>query len=166
VLGRFADMLLAVEHHPAMLFYLDNQQSIGPDSRAGKRRGRGLNENLAREILELHTLGVGSGYSQTDVTSFAGMLTGWTMAGREGRLGEPGAFVFNANAHQPGEAVLLGKTYADGGMGQAEAALDDIAAFVSGLVESDRAAAGAASSGPVGLLVGRLGDRVGDSASA
>ncbi|WFP76360.1 DUF1800 family protein [Mesorhizobium sp. WSM4906] len=127
VLGRFADMLLAVEHHPAMLFYLDNQQSIGPDSRAGKRRGRGLNENLAREILELHTLGVGSGYSQADVTSFAGMLTGWTIAGRKGRLGEPGTFVFNANAHQPGEAVLLGKTYPAGGMGQAEAALNDIA---------------------------------------
>ncbi|MDG4884544.1 DUF1800 family protein [Mesorhizobium sp. WSM4884] len=127
VLGRFADMLLAVEHHPAMLFYLDNQQSIGPDSRAGRRRGRGLNENLAREILELHTLGVGSGYAQADVTSFAGMLTGWTMAGRKGRLGEPGTFVFNANAHQPGGAVLLGKTYPAGGMGQAEAALNDIA---------------------------------------
>ncbi len=127
VLGRFADMLLAVEHHPAMLFYLDNQQSIGPDSRAGKRRGRGLNENLAREILELHTLGVGSGYSQADVTSFAGMLTGWTMAGREGRLGEPGTFVFNANTHQPGKALLLGKAYPGGGMGQAEAALNDIA---------------------------------------
>lgn len=127
VLGRFSDMLLAVEHHPAMLFYLDNQQSIGPDSRAGKRRSRGLNENLAREILELHTLGVGSGYSQADVTSFAGMLTGWTMAGREGRQGEPGSFVFNANAHEPGEATLLGKTYPAGGMGQAEAALNDIA---------------------------------------
>lgn len=127
VLGRFADMLLAVEHHPAMLFFLDNQQSIGPESRAGKSRGRGLNENLAREILELHTLGVGSGYAQADVTSFAGMLTGWTMAGREGRLGEPGSFVFNANAHQPGQAVLLGKTYPDGGMGQAESALNDIA---------------------------------------
>lgn len=127
VLGRFADMLLAVEHHPAMLFYLDNRQSIGPDSRAGKRRGRGLNENLAREILELHTMGVGSGYAQADVTSFANMLTGWTMAGREGRLGEPGSFVFNANAHQPGQVVLLGKTYPDGGMGQAEAALNDIA---------------------------------------
>ncbi|AZO26188.1 DUF1800 family protein [Mesorhizobium sp. M1B.F.Ca.ET.045.04.1.1] len=129
VLGRFADMLLAVEHHPAMLFFLDNRQSIGPDSRAGKRRGRGLNENLAREILELHTLGVGSGYSQADVTSFAGMLTGWTMAGRKGRLGEPGSFVFNANAHQPGEAILLGKTYPAGGMGQAEAALNDIAQY-------------------------------------
>lgn len=127
VLGRFADMLLAVEHHPAMLFYLDNRQSTGPDSRAGKRRGRGLNENLAREILELHTLGVDGGYSQADVTSFAGALTGWTMAGRKGRLGEPGTFVFDPDAHQPGEAVLLGKTYPAGGMVQAEAALNDIA---------------------------------------
>lgn len=127
VLGRFADMLVAVERHPAMLFYLDNQQSIGPDSRAGKNRKRGLNENLARETLELHTLGVGSGYTQADVTSFARILTGWTMAGREGRLGEPGSSVFNANAHEPGDAVLLGKTYPAGGMGQAEAALDDIA---------------------------------------
>ncbi|MBB6413510.1 DUF1800 domain-containing protein [Mesorhizobium sangaii] len=127
VLGRFADMLLAVEHHPAMLLNLDNQQSVGPDSRAGSNRKRGLNENLAREILELHTLGVGSGYSQADVTSFARILTGWTMAGRDGRLGEPGNFVFNANAHEPGDAVLLGKTYPAGGMGQAEAALNDIA---------------------------------------
>ncbi|RNJ43964.1 hypothetical protein B5V01_15140 [Mesorhizobium erdmanii] len=127
VLGRFADMLMAVERHPAMLFYLDNQQSIGPDSRAGKNRRRGLNENLAREILELHTLGVGSGYTQADVTSFARILTGWTMVGREGRLGEPGSSVFNANAHEPGDAVLLGKTYPAGGMGQAEAALNDIA---------------------------------------
>lgn len=127
VLGRFADMLLAVERHPAMLFYLDNQQSVGPDSRAGRNRKRGLNENLAREILELHTLGVGGGYTQADVTSFARILTGWTMAGREGRLGEPGNFVFNANAHEPGDAMLLGKTYPAGGMGQAEAALNDIA---------------------------------------
>jgi len=127
VLGRFADMLMAVERHPAMLFYLDNQQSIGPDSRAGQNRKRGLNENLAREILELHTLGVGSGYTQGDVTSFAGVLSGWMMAGREGRLGEPGSFVFNANAHEPGDAVFLGKTYPAGGMGQAEAVLNDIA---------------------------------------
>lgn len=127
VLGRFADILMAVERHPAMLFYLDNQHSVGPDSRAGRNRQRGLNENLAREIMELHTLGVGSGYTQADVTSFARILTGWTMAGREGRLGEPGTSVFNPNAHEPGDAVLLGKTYPAGGMGQAEAALNDIA---------------------------------------
>ncbi|GLS19842.1 hypothetical protein GCM10007874_28590 [Labrys miyagiensis] len=127
VLGQFADMLLAVEHHPAMLFYLDNQQSIGPDSRAGKNRNRGLNENLAREIMELHTLGVGSGYTQADVTAFARILTGWMMAGREGRLGEPGTFVFNANTHEPGDEVFMGKTYPAGGMGQAEAVLSDVA---------------------------------------
>jgi uncharacterized protein (DUF1800 family) len=127
VLGNFADMVLAVEHHPAMLFYLDNQQSIGPDSRAGKNHNRGLNENLAREILELHTLGVGSGYTQADVTAFARILTGWMMVGREGRQGEPGAFVFNASTHEPGDEVFMGKTYPAGGMGQAEAVLNDVA---------------------------------------
>src|SRR6186713_1616169 len=112
VLGRFADMLRAVEQHPAMLFFLDNQQSLGPDSRAGINRNRGLNENLAREIMELHTLGVGGGYTQDDVTSLARVITGWTFAGRQGQLGTPGSFVFNANAHQPGPQQVLGKTYA------------------------------------------------------
>jgi uncharacterized protein (DUF1800 family) len=79
VLGRFADMLQAVESHPAMLFYLDNTRSIGPKSVAGLIGRTGLNENLAREVLELHTLGVRSVYDQTDVTSFAKVLTGWTI---------------------------------------------------------------------------------------
>ena len=127
VLGRFGDMLKAVEQHPAMLFFLDNQQSLGPDSRAGQNRKRGLNENLAREIMELHTLGVGGGYSQQDVTSLARIITGWTFAGRQGQLGAPGGFVFNANAHQPGAQLLLGKTYANDGVAQGEAALADIA---------------------------------------
>jgi uncharacterized protein (DUF1800 family) len=127
VLGRFADMLQAVEQHPAMLFFLDNQQSLGPDSRAGQNRKRGLNENLAREIMELHTLGVGGGYSQEDVTTLARIITGWTFAGREGKLGTPGSFAFNANAHQPGPQRLLGKTYEDTGVTQGEAALADIA---------------------------------------
>jgi uncharacterized protein (DUF1800 family) len=127
VLGRFGDMLKAVEQHPAMLFFLDNQQSLGPDSRAGQNRKRGLNENLAREIMELHTLGVGGGYTQDDVTSLARIITGWTFAGRQGQLGPPGHFVFNANAHQPGPQTLLGKTYADTGLAQGEAALADIA---------------------------------------
>jgi uncharacterized protein (DUF1800 family) len=127
VLGRFGDMLKAVEQHPAMLFFLDNQQSLGPDSRAGINRNRGLNENLAREIMELHTLGVGGGYTQDDVTSLARIITGWTFAGRQGQLGPPGHFVFNANAHQPGPQALLGKTYADTGVAQGEAALADIA---------------------------------------
>ncbi|WP_409191879.1 DUF1800 domain-containing protein [Bradyrhizobium sp. RDM4] len=127
VLGRFADMLKAVEQHPAMLFFLDNQQSLGPESRAGQNRKRGLNENLAREIMELHTLGVGGGYSQEDVTSLARIITGWTFAGRQGQLGTPGSFVFNANAHQPGPQMLLGKTYEATGLAQGEAALADIA---------------------------------------
>ncbi|MBK3660577.1 DUF1800 family protein [Bradyrhizobium diazoefficiens] len=127
VLGRFADMLKAVEQHPAMLFFLDNQQSLGPDSRAGQNRKRGLNENLAREIMELHTLGVGGGYTQEDVTSLARIITGWTFAGRKGQLGAPGSFAFNANAHQPGPQALLGKTYEATGLAQGEAALADIA---------------------------------------
>ncbi|QDF41950.1 DUF1800 family protein [Bradyrhizobium symbiodeficiens] len=127
VLGRFADMLKAVEQHPAMLFFLDNQQSLGPDSRAGQNRKRGLNENLAREIMELHTLGVGGGHSQEDVTALARIITGWTFAGRQGQLGTPGSFVFNTNAHQPGAQMLLGKSYEATGLAQGEAALADIA---------------------------------------
>src|SRR5438477_1705042 len=127
VLGRFGDMLKAVEQHPGMLFFLDNQQSLGPDSRAGQNRKRGLNENLAREIMELHTLGVGGGYSQDDVTSLARIITGWTFAGRQAQLGLPGNFVFNANAHQPGPQTVMGKVYQDNGIAQGEAVLADIA---------------------------------------
>ena len=127
VFGRFADMLQAAEHHPAMLFYLDNAQSFGPHSKAGQKRKRGLNENLAREILELHTLGVDGGYTQADVTALARTLTGWTFAGRGGRLAEPGTFVFFANSHEPGEQTLLGKTYPASGIEQGEAALADLA---------------------------------------
>ena len=126
VLGRFADMLKAVEQHPAMLFFLDNQQSLGPDSRAGLNRNRGLNENLAREIMELHTLGVGGGYSQDDVTSLARIITGWTYAGRQGALGTPGTFVFNANAHQPGAQRVMGKVYEANGVAQGEAVLSTL----------------------------------------
>jgi uncharacterized protein (DUF1800 family) len=127
VLGRFGDMLRAVEQHPAMLFFLDNQQSLGPDSRAGQNRKRGLNENLAREIMELHTLGVDGGYTQEDVTSLARIITGWTFAGRQGLIGTPGTFVFNTNAHQPGPQRLLGKVYEANGVAQGIAALADIA---------------------------------------
>lgn len=120
-------MLVAVETHPAMLAFLDNQQSIGPNSRGGQRRGRGLNENLAREILELHTLGVDGGYSQADVTALAAMITGWTFVGRRGRQGEPGDFLFNANLHEPGAHTLLGRAYADDGFAQGRRALGDLA---------------------------------------
>jgi uncharacterized protein (DUF1800 family) len=127
VLGRFADMLRAVEQHPAMLNFLDNAQSIGPNSIAGHNNRTGLNENLARETLELHTMGVGSGYTQADVTQLAYILTGWTIVGRDGKLGEPGAFAFNANAHEPLAATVRGRLYVEDGVAQGEAALADLA---------------------------------------
>ena len=126
VLGRFTDMLTAAESHPAMLFYLDNVESMGANSVAGINRDKGLNENLAREILELHTLGVRSGYSQADVTSFANVLTGWTWVA----LGEPnhgGEFVFVQRLHEPGEQVVLRKRYVDAGVEQGRAMLADLA---------------------------------------
>ena len=127
VLGRFSDMLLAVESHPAMLHFLDNAHSVGPNSRAGQRSHHGLNENLGREIMELHTMGVGSGYGQADVTNLAGILTGWTIVGPPGMLGEPGTFAFNDNAHEPGPIELLGRTYSQEGPAQGAAALLDLA---------------------------------------
>jgi uncharacterized protein (DUF1800 family) len=125
VTGHFADMLLAVAHHPAMGFYLDNVQSIGPNSPFGKRRDKGLNENLGREILELHTLGVDGGYSQQDVEALARILTGWTIA----RLNDPspGSFRFVPQIHEPGTKTLLGRAYAESGVGEGEAALRDLA---------------------------------------
>jgi uncharacterized protein (DUF1800 family) len=120
VLGRFSDMLLAVEQHPAMLVYLDQAQSIGPNSQAGQyismtggKQG-GLNENLAREIMELHTLGVRTGYSQSDVTEFARALTGWTVSGLArgpaARImgGTPGQFQFAELMHEPGSRTIMG----------------------------------------------------------
>jgi uncharacterized protein (DUF1800 family) len=127
VFGRFEEMLLAAESHPAMLDFLDNRLSIGPGSPAGKRRGRGLNENLAREILELHTLGVSGGYGQADVTNLARIITGWTVVGREGVLGFPGSFAFNVNLQEPGPQPLLGKTYDQAGRARGVAALTDLA---------------------------------------
>ena len=126
VLGRFADMLQAVEGHPAMLFYLDNSASIGPKSVAGINRSRGLNENLAREILELHTLGVNGGYSQADVTRFAYVLTGWTFTGT-GVPEHGGEFTFVRRMHEPGPQQILDKTYPDNGVEQGRAVLADLA---------------------------------------
>jgi uncharacterized protein (DUF1800 family) len=127
VLGRFSDMLFAVESHPLMLHYLDNAQSIGPRSNAGIKQKRGLNENLAREIMELHTLGVGGGYSQDDVTSLARVLTGWTSVGANGKEGEAGTFFFNADTHEPGAQTLLGRVFTQDGMLQGEAVLVELA---------------------------------------
>ena len=125
VLGSFRDMLGASVRHPAMLLYLDNARSRGPNSRAGLRSGRGLNENHAREILELHTLGVGSGYTQDDVINFAKILTGWTLA--RSSASNVGLFEFRDSWHEPGSFVLLGKRYGQKGVAMGEAALDDIA---------------------------------------
>jgi uncharacterized protein (DUF1800 family) len=126
VLGRFADLLAAAEGHPAMLFYLDNAESMGPNSVAGINRDKGLNENLAREIFELHTLGARSGYTQADVTSFANVLTGWTFIA-PGVASHGGEFVFARRLHEPGEQIILGKHYANTGIEQGRAVLADIA---------------------------------------
>ncbi len=113
VTGYFHDMLLAVARHPAMLYYLDNVQSFGTDSMAGQRRNKGLNENLAREVLELHTLGVGSGYSQNDVIALAKIITGWTLDRTE--EGVRIAYKFQPRAHEPGSKTLLNRTFAESG---------------------------------------------------
>jgi uncharacterized protein (DUF1800 family) len=137
VFGRFEDLLVASTSHPGMLYYLDQAQSTGPDSPLAERRAKGgLNENLAREIMELHTLGVGSGYTQADVTEFARALTGWSFIGpnearRAGPFalrGEPGDFVFRTYAHEPGVRRILDKAYAQEGQEQARAILHDLAA--------------------------------------
>jgi uncharacterized protein (DUF1800 family) len=127
VLGRFADMLLAAEQHPAMLVYLDNAQSVGPSSRAGINRGRGLNENLAREILELHTLDADAGYTQDDVTNFARILTGWTVGTPAALASQPGKFFFAPARHEPGDWTVLGKRYSDQGQLTGISVLHDLA---------------------------------------
>ncbi len=113
VTGKFGDMLLAVMRHPAMLLYLDNWSSTGPDSPVGRARGVGINENLARECMELHTMSPASGYTQADVTSFAQVITGWTID--FGRA-EPG-FAFNPTAHQPGAKTVMGQSFPEGEQG-------------------------------------------------
>lgn len=140
VLGRFSDMLLAAVQHPSMLLYLDQAQSFGPQSQAALRmasrsaKQRGLNENLAREILELHTLGVRTGYNQSDVTELARALTGWTVSGVARGFAArmiggavPGEFRFAEPIHQPGERQVMGRRYGQAGEAQATAILADLA---------------------------------------
>jgi uncharacterized protein (DUF1800 family) len=146
-LGHFADMVLASAKHPAMLAYLDNLQSIGPNSggaRLGGRGGqrRGLNENYARELLELHTLGVNGGYTQQDVQELAKILTGWTVDGltrqRAGQALRPRArrqmaaqnndaarvgFAFQELLHEPGPKTVLGTKYPEAGVAEGESAI-------------------------------------------
>src|ERR1700681_5110855 len=120
-------MLLGVERHSAMLVYLDNAVSIGPNSIAGINRTRGLNENLAREILELHTLGVRTGYSQDDVIRFANVLTGWTIVSVRDNPEHGAEFIFNRRMHEPGPQQVIRKTYPDTGVEQGRAVLADLA---------------------------------------
>lgn len=124
--GNFADMLIAVERHPAMLIYLNNERSAGPNSRfARKREHKGMNENLAREILELHTLGVKSSYTQTDVIELSKALTGWSLGNP--RKNEPLEFTFRKGMHEPGKRHVLGKVYSQEKQAQGEAILNDLA---------------------------------------
>ena len=138
--GRFSDMLLASTQHPAMLAYLDNQRSVGPQSAFAQRavtdpkRGKdtnkgtlGLNENLAREVLELHALGADGGYTQDDVRSLAVLITGWG-SDTNGKHG--GGFYFDRSKHQPGTVTILGKRYGDG-LDEGVRAIRDIAAHPS-----------------------------------
>lgn len=118
VLGSFTDLTLAASFHRAMLIYLDNTRSIGPQSQVGRRRRRGLNENLAREILELHTMGVGA-YGQADVEAFAKALTGWTIEKNAANI-TFGDVVFNPLWHEPGPRVFMGQAVPDDGAAQAE----------------------------------------------
>ncbi len=127
VLGHFGEMLLAVETHPAMLLYLDNARSIGPDSPAGRAGGKGLNENLAREILELHTLGVRTVYSQADVTRFADVITGWSIVPPRPELPHAGEFIFNPRTHEPAAEKVIGRDYPDAGFEQGRAVLQMLA---------------------------------------
>ncbi|ARD46034.1 DUF1800 domain-containing protein [Colwellia sp. PAMC 21821] len=125
LLGKFEDLLLAVEQHPAMLIYLNNERSFGPNSTISKKRNKGLNENLAREILELHTLGVKSSYTQFDVIELAKGISGWSVfnPSKERSVG----FTFRSNGHEPGIRKLLGISYPSGGIAQGEQMLRDIA---------------------------------------
>jgi uncharacterized protein (DUF1800 family) len=139
VLGNFGDMLHGTMQHPAMLAYLDNEDSIGPNSRAGIDWATGFNENLSRELLELHTLGSGGGYSEADVTAMANILTGWSyVRGWEadggyngGTKANRGRFLFRSNWHEPGAIMLMGKSYPPLGMGQAVRAFKDLATHPS-----------------------------------
>ena len=130
VFGSFENLLVASSTHPAMLTYLDQAQSIGPNSQAAMRRrggGKvGLNENLAREIMELHTVGVDAGYTQADVTEFARALTGFSI-GRDNE-DRQGQFVFRDAAHEPGARKIMGRHYGEPDIKQGMAVLKDLAA--------------------------------------
>ena len=128
VFGRFEDMLVASTTHPGMLIYLDQARSAGPDSLAGTFRKMGLNENLAREIMELHTVGADAGYTQADVTEFARALTGYSMGGFREASDMRGRYYFRPQMHEPGTRTVMGREYNQEGEAQARAVLADLAA--------------------------------------
>jgi uncharacterized protein (DUF1800 family) len=164
VLGRFADMLVASASHPAMLQYLDNARSVGPKSVAGLIVKVGLNENYARELLELHTLGVRTGYTQDDIISLAKVLTGWTILPAATNPEHGVEFVFNPRIHEPGPQTVLGKTYAEVGMNQGRAVLADLARHPSTAVHVGRKLARHfVADDPPESLVARLAQRFHDS---
>lgn len=127
VTGKFVEMLIAVQTHPAMLVYLDNWYSIGPNSYAGLNFNFGLNENLAREIFELHTLGVTGGYDQNDIVALAKAITGWTVANPNIQPEHFGKFVFEPLFHEPGTVHIMGKAYVGTGLNQGLEVLADLA---------------------------------------
>lgn len=126
-LGNFADLLLATAQHPAMLMYLDNDTNTDPQSRAGKKRQLGLNENYARELMELHTLGVDGGYSQDDVISLAKILTGWGLDHENKNKGSQNGFYFNPNRHSPSSKTFLGYEIAGNGVEEGKQAIQILA---------------------------------------
>jgi uncharacterized protein (DUF1800 family) len=136
VLGNFTDMLLGVYQHPAMVAFLDNSDSAGPNSEAARWWPRGFNENLAREAMELHTIGSDGGYTEDDVTALSKILTGWSyVRGWEvdggwngGTEANRGQFLFCADWHEPGTIAFRGKAWADTGRKRGVAALRSLAA--------------------------------------
>jgi uncharacterized protein (DUF1800 family) len=164
VLGRFVDLLLAAESHPAMLLYLNDAQSIGPDSVAGINRDKGINENFAREILELHTLGVRTGYTQADVISFAKVLTGWGLRSPATDPDIGGRFLFNPRTHEPGAQTVLGKNYPENGIAQGRAVLADLAKKPATATHiATKLAVHFVADDPPASLIGRLAQRFRDT---
>ena len=128
ILKSFYELAASAIFHPGMLMFLDNDGSVGPKSRKGRESKKGLNENLAREALELHTVTPASGYTQSDVTEFAKALTGWSFQYREHQKYKIGKTRFKKSQHEPGTRLVLGKTYKEMGAKQALEILKDLCA--------------------------------------
>ena len=127
VLGKFRTLLEATAKHPAMLFYLDNWQNTAPNTPGARGRFKGLNENYARELMELHTLGVNGGYTQQDVITLARIFTGWGFPRPRQEVGDGSGFYFDAARHDSSDKVFLGQPIKGGGMEEGEQALDILA---------------------------------------